>query len=79
VARIHLIRGLRVMIDKALAELYGVRTKALNQAVSRNATRFPPDFSFQYTDAEVTHLRSHALRQSAATVKVQKSRRVPRR
>ena len=45
--RIQLIRGLRVMIDADLAQLYGVPTKALNQAVKRNAARFPPDFMFQ--------------------------------
>lgn len=45
--RIQLMRGLRVIIDADLAELYGVPTKALNQAVKRNAARFPPDFMFQ--------------------------------
>lgn len=45
--RIQVIRGLRVIIDADLAELYGVPTKALNQAVKRNAGRFPPDFMFQ--------------------------------
>jgi hypothetical protein len=46
-SRIQLVRGLRVMIDADLAELYGVPTKALNQAVKRNAARFPTDFMFQ--------------------------------
>jgi hypothetical protein len=50
--RIQVIRGLRVMIDADLAELYGVATKALNQAVKRNATRFPMDFMFQLDAAE---------------------------
>lgn len=50
--RIQVIRGLRVMIDADLAELYGVPTKALNQAVKRNAGRFPPDFMFQLDAAE---------------------------
>ena len=50
--RIQVIRGLRVMIDADLAELYGVPTKALNQAVKRNATRFPTDFMFQLGAAE---------------------------
>jgi ORF6N domain len=45
--RIQVIRGLRVIIDADLATLYGVPTKALNQAVKRNAARFPPDFMFQ--------------------------------
>ena len=50
--RILVLRGLRVMLDADLAELYGVETKALNQAVKRNAERFPMDFSFQLTAAE---------------------------
>lgn len=63
-ARIHLIRGLRVMLDSDLAELYGVRTKVLNQAVSRNAARFPADFAFQLSVAEVTNLRSQLVTSS---------------
>ena len=51
-ARIQVIRGLRVMIDVDLAALYGVPTKALNQAVKRNAGRFPSDFLFRLTSAE---------------------------
>jgi len=50
--RIMIIRGRRVMIDADLAELYGVPTKALNQAVKRNAERFPDDFMFRLTAAE---------------------------
>jgi hypothetical protein len=50
--RIVVIRGQRVMLDQDLAELYGVETKVLNQAVRRNASRFPGDFMFQLTDAE---------------------------
>jgi hypothetical protein len=50
--RIQVLRGLKVMIDADLAELYGVPTKALNQAVKRNAGRFPPDFMFQLDAAE---------------------------
>ena len=46
---IHVIRGQRVMLDSDLAELYGVTTAALNQAVKRNADRFPDDFAFQLT------------------------------
>ena len=48
-ARILVIRGQKVMIDADLAELYGVPTKALNQAVKRNAARFPEDFMFRLT------------------------------
>ena len=54
--RIQLVRGVKVIIDADLAELYGVPTKALNQAVKRNANRFPPDFLFQLTDAEKTEV-----------------------
>lgn len=50
--RIQVLRGVRVMMDADLAELYGVPTKALNQAIKRNATRFPPDFVFQLDAAE---------------------------
>ena len=46
------------MLDFELAELYGVPTKALNQAVRRNIGRFPKDFAYQLTDQEVTNLRS---------------------
>jgi len=49
---ILLIRGQRVMLDADLAELYGVLTKALNQAVKRNPDRFPPDFMFRLTRRE---------------------------
>lgn len=60
-ARIHLIRGMRVMLDSDLAELYGVETRVLNQAVTRNAKRFPPDFVLQLSSIEVTHLRSQLV------------------
>jgi hypothetical protein len=47
--KIYLIRGQKVMIDRDLAELYGVETRTLNQAVRRNLKRFPEDFMFQLT------------------------------
>ncbi len=50
--RILLIRGAKVMLDSDLAELYGVTTKALNQAVRRNIDRFPADFMFRLTKQE---------------------------
>ncbi len=50
--RILLIRGEKVIIDADLAEAYGVTTKALNQAIRRNAERFPSDFMFQLTKEE---------------------------
>ena len=49
---ILLIRGQRVLLDADLAALYGVTTKALNQAVKRNQKRFPPNFMFRLTYAE---------------------------
>ncbi len=49
---ILLLRGQRVLLDADLAELYGVPTKAFNQAVKRNTERFPPDFRFQLSKAE---------------------------
>jgi ORF6N domain len=51
-SRILIVRGMRVMIDADLAELYGVSTKVLNQAVKRNAARFPSDFMFQLSAQE---------------------------
>jgi hypothetical protein len=53
---IYLIRGEKVMLDRDLAKLYGVMTGALNQAVRRNHDRFPKDFMFQLTAAEVADL-----------------------
>jgi hypothetical protein len=50
--RILLLRGEKVMLDRELAELYGVKTKALNQAVKRNIERFPADFMFQLSNEE---------------------------
>jgi hypothetical protein len=55
---ICLLRGQKVMLDFDLAALYGVATKALNQAVKRNADRFPPDFVFQLNKEEAQSLRS---------------------
>ena len=52
------VRSQRVILDSDLAAIYGVTTKALNQAVRRNAERFPADFVFRLTLQEVTDLRS---------------------
>lgn len=51
-SKIYEIRGQKVMLDRDLAELYGVETRALNQAVKRNIERFPDDFMFQLTGDE---------------------------
>ncbi len=58
---IHTIRGLKVMLDSDLAMLYGVETRALNQAVKRNIRRFPDDFMFQVTKEEWNALRSQIV------------------
>ena len=55
--RIHNIRGIQVIIDYDLAELYGVETKQLNRAVKRNIERFPKEFMFQLNDFEYKSLR----------------------
>ena len=56
---IYRFRGQKVMLDFDLATLYGAETRILNQAVKRNRERFPPDFMFQLTPAEVRFLRSY--------------------
>ena len=57
-ALIRIVRGQRVILDADLARVYGVPTKRLNEAVRRNAARFPVDFAFQLTRQEVAILRS---------------------
>jgi hypothetical protein len=52
-SKIYEIRSRKVMLDRDLAELYGVETRALNQAVRRNIDRFPEDFMFQLTGEEL--------------------------
>jgi len=58
VNRIFFIRGQKVMIDRDLAEMYGVETRVLKQAVRRNSTRFPEDFMFEMTSEELENWRS---------------------
>jgi tetrahydromethanopterin S-methyltransferase subunit G len=58
VNKIYELRGLKVMLDSDLAELYGVETKRLNEQVGRNPDRFPEDFMFQLTGEEWESLRS---------------------
>lgn len=59
--RILLLRGQRVVLSTHLADLYGVPTKALNQAVRRNPARFPADFMFELTAEELDALRSQIV------------------
>ncbi len=58
---IRLIRQEKVILDADLADLYGVETRVLVQAVKRNRERFPPDFLFQLTKEEFTILRSQSV------------------
>jgi hypothetical protein len=60
-SKIFLIRGQKVMLDVDLADLYGVQTRTLNQAVKRNIERFPEDFMFQLTWDETKCLRSQIV------------------
>ena len=60
------IRRQRVILDSDLAAVYGVTTKTLNQAISRNAKRFPPDFVFRLTAEEMKALRPHTVTSSGA-------------
>ena len=57
--RIYLIRGHKVMLDRDLAELYGVTTRRLNEQLRRNLDRFPSDFAFLLTQQEFANLKSH--------------------
>jgi hypothetical protein len=62
---ILLIRGQKVMLDRDLAQLYGVETRALNQAVRRNIDRFPEDFMFRLTREEIMRISQFVI--SSAT------------
>lgn len=61
VEKIQIIQGIKIMLDKDLAEMYGVEVKVLNQAVKRNASRFPNDFMFQLTEEEARLSRSQLV------------------
>ena len=65
---ILVIRNQRVILDVDLARLYGVTTKVFNQAVKRNVSRFPKDFAFQLTTAEVTNVRSQTVTSNRETI-----------
>jgi ORF6N domain len=60
-SRIYEVRGQKVMLDYDLAELYEVPTKSLNQAIKRNAKRFPIDFMFRLTESEWETMRSQIV------------------
>ncbi|MEI6806659.1 MAG: ORF6N domain-containing protein, partial [Myxococcaceae bacterium] len=59
--RIYTLRGVQVMLDSDLAEMYGVEPRALKQAVRRNIKRFPNDFMFEPTNGEPENLRSQSV------------------
>ena len=63
-SKIYEIRGQKVMLDFDLAELYGIETRALNQAVNRNIERFPEDFMFRINDSEYKNLKSQIVTSS---------------
>lgn len=64
--KIYEVRGLRVMLDRDLAAMYGVETKRLKEAVRRNIRRFPSDFMFEVTPQEQRNLRSQIASSSVA-------------
>ncbi len=66
-SRIFTIRGVQVMIDSDLANLYNVETRALNQSVKRNKDRFPDQFCFQLTDDEMDILKSQIVTSKSIT------------
>ena len=72
--KIYEIRGQRVMLDFDLAAMYGVETRALNQAVKRNIERFPEDFMFQLTKGEFEILTNQILGNSNLTSQIVISR-----
>lgn len=59
--KIYEIRGQKVMLDRDLADMYGVETRVLNQAVKRNIERFPEDFMFQLTNEETENWKSQIV------------------
>ena len=71
VRKILFLRGEKVLLDRDLAELYGVETRVLNQAVGRNKKRFPEDFMFVLTREEITRIS-----QSVTSSKIKYSKRV---
>lgn len=75
--RILLVRGYKIMLDADLADLYGVPTRALVQAVKRNRRRFPPDFMFQLTQQELAILKSQTVTSSSTGVGQWGGRRKP--
>ena len=61
ISKIYFIRGQKTMLDRDLAELYGVETRVLKQAVRRNIERFPEDFMFEMSKEELENWRSQIV------------------
>jgi len=66
---IYIIRGKKVMLDKDLANLYGIETKRLKEQVRRNRTRFPADFMFELTKKEFENWRSQFATSNSDIIK----------
>lgn len=75
--KIFLMRGKKVMFDRDLAELYGVETKVLNQAVKRNKKRFPSDFMFQLNTSEAEIWNLQTMRSQFVTASKRNIRYTP--
>lgn len=75
-ARIHIVRGKRIMLDADLARFYGVATRDLNKAVARNLGRFPEDFAFTLTREETLNLMFQAGTSSFQTTEAKSLRKV---
>ncbi len=69
ISKIFLIRNQKVMLDRDLAEMYGVETKVLKQAVKRNRERFPKDFMFEMTEKELKNWRSQFVTSNSSALK----------
>ena len=76
-SKIFTIREQRILLDVHLAELYGVPTKALNQAVKRKRSRFPPDFMFQLAPGEYDLIQEQAMRSQIVTASKKRNVRHP--
>ncbi len=74
-SQVMVLRGERVLLAQQLAILYGIETKALNQAVKRNVARFPADFMFQLNHDEVDVLRSQRVALNAQAVELKENSR----
>ena len=73
IRRIYIFRGQKLMVDRDLAELYGIETKVLNQAVKRNIERFPKDFMFQLNVKEFENWRSQTVTSNSEKMGMRRS------